>query len=174
MINARRSNYGCPTGQYTEYNCITPSTPSLPPDRAMFYSDASTSFAAVSDGLSNTVMTGEKSHETINWCSNFWYFGPYWGSGTHTSTHLLVWPPTSVNAPASIPNAPWGNRDGTASCERYPRGQYAWVMSSKHPGGINVGMGDGSVRFIKNSINPYTWYALQTIQQGEIISADSY
>jgi prepilin-type N-terminal cleavage/methylation domain-containing protein/prepilin-type processing-associated H-X9-DG protein len=174
MHNARRSNYGACTGQYTEYNCITPTTPSLPPDRGFFYSDAATKFQDVRDGLSNTTMIGEKSSETINWCASFWYFGPYWGAGTHTSTHLLVWPPTSTLAPASTPNAPWGNRDGTASCERYKRGSYAWVMSSAHPGGINVCMGDGSVRFIKDTINPYTWYALQTIRMGETLSADSY
>jgi len=174
MENARRSNYGTCTGQYTEYNCITPTTPNLPPDRAMFYSDSATRFADVKDGLSNTGMIGEKDHTTINWCSSFWYFGPYWGSGTHTSTHLVVWPPTSTLAPASIPNAPWGNRDGTQSCERYKKGTYAWVMSSQHPGGVNLCMGDGSVRFIKNTINPYTWYALQTMQQSEVVSADAY
>jgi prepilin-type N-terminal cleavage/methylation domain-containing protein/prepilin-type processing-associated H-X9-DG protein len=174
MENARRSNYGTCTGQYTEYNCITPSTPNLPADRAMFYSDASVRFADVKDGLSNTGMIGEKDHYTINWCSSFWYFGPYWGSGTHTSTHLVVWPPSSVLAPKSTPNSPWGNQDGTQRCERYKRGTYAWVMSSQHPGGVNLCMGDGSVRFIKNTINPFTWYALQTIGAGEIVSADAY
>jgi prepilin-type N-terminal cleavage/methylation domain-containing protein/prepilin-type processing-associated H-X9-DG protein len=174
LINARRGNYGATTGQYTDYNCLTPKTPDLPGDRGMFYSDAATSFAAVTDGMSNSAMIGEKSHETINWCGDFWYFGPYWGAGAHTSTHLVVWPPSAVNAPASTPNAIWGNRDGTYSCERYKRGSYAWVMSSKHPGGVNLGMGDGSVRFIKDTINPYTWYALQTIQQGEILSSDTY
>jgi len=174
MEAARRSSYGTCTGQYTEYNCLTPTTPSAPPDRAMFYTDYSTGFNEVRDGLSNTAMIGEKSRETINWCSTFWYFGPYWGSGTHTSTHLIVWPPSSTLAPASTPNAPWGNRDGTLSCERYKRGSYAWVMSSRHPGGINLAMGDGSVRFIKNTINPFTWYALQTVQGGEVVSADAY
>jgi prepilin-type N-terminal cleavage/methylation domain-containing protein/prepilin-type processing-associated H-X9-DG protein len=174
MNKARRSNYGTCAGQYTEYNCMTPATPNAPPDRAMFYTDYSTSLADVRDGTSNTAMIGEKSSATINWCAGFWYFGPYWGSGTHTSTHLLVWPPTSANAPASVPNAPWGNRDGTAHCERYKRGGYAWVMSSNHPGGINVCMGDGSVRFIKDTINPYTWYSIQTVQSGEVISADAF
>jgi len=174
MMSARRSNYGTPTGQYTEYNCITPSTPNKPVDPAMFYSDVSTRLADVKDGLSNTVMVGEKSSETINWCSSFWYFGPYWGSGTHTSTHLIVWPPSSTLAPKSIPNAPWGNQDGTAYCEKYKRGSYAWVMSSLHPGGVNVTMGDGSVRFVKSTVNPFTWYALQTIQGSEVISADAY
>ena len=31
---------------------------------------------------------------------------------------------------------------------------------SLHPGGVNVGFGDGSVRFIKNTIANYTWYEL--------------
>jgi prepilin-type N-terminal cleavage/methylation domain-containing protein/prepilin-type processing-associated H-X9-DG protein len=174
MEDARRGNYGTCTGQYTEYNCITPTTPNVPPDRAIFYSDYATGFKDVTDGLSNTAMIGEKDHLTINWCSSFWYFGPYWGSGTHTSTHLLVWPPTSVYATKSTPNAPWGNQDGTQACEQYKTGSYAWVMSSLHPGGVNLCMGDGSVRFIKNTINPYTWYSLQTAAMGEIVSADAY
>ncbi len=45
---------------------------------------------------------------------------------------------------------------------------------SWHPGGINVTMGDGSVRFIKNSINIQTWMALGTKSGGEVFSADSY
>ena len=61
MENARRSSYGTCTGQYTEYNCLTPTTPSAPPDRAMFYSDYSTNFSDVRDGLSNTAMIGEKT-----------------------------------------------------------------------------------------------------------------
>jgi len=145
MENARRSNYGCCSSQYTEYNCITPINPNPPPDRGMFYSDYSTGFKDVTDGLSNTAMIGEKSHQTINWCSSFWYFGPYWGSGTHTSTHLIAYPPSSVSAPKFTPNAAWGNQDGTQACEVYKQGSYAWVMSSLHPGGVNLCMGDGSV-----------------------------
>jgi prepilin-type N-terminal cleavage/methylation domain-containing protein/prepilin-type processing-associated H-X9-DG protein len=45
---------------------------------------------------------------------------------------------------------------------------------SRHAGGINALFGDGSVRFIKNSINPVTWRALNTIAAGEVISSDSY
>ena len=48
------------------------------------------------------------------------------------------------------------------------------VFSSFHPGGINAVFGDGSVKFIKNAINPQIWYSLQTIKGGEIVSADSY
>ncbi len=46
--------------------------------------------------------------------------------------------------------------------------------SSYHPGGVNVGFLDGSVKFIKDSISLSTWGALSTKSGGEIISADSY
>jgi prepilin-type processing-associated H-X9-DG protein len=48
------------------------------------------------------------------------------------------------------------------------------AVRSKHPGGVNVGFADGSVRFIKNSINLYTWRALASAAGGEVISSDSY
>ena len=46
--------------------------------------------------------------------------------------------------------------------------------SSFHSGGVNAGLLDGSVRFIKNSIANNTWWALATKAGGEVISADSY
>jgi prepilin-type N-terminal cleavage/methylation domain-containing protein/prepilin-type processing-associated H-X9-DG protein len=45
---------------------------------------------------------------------------------------------------------------------------------SLHPGGVNTLMADGSVRFIKESINQRTWWTLGTKAGGEVISADSY
>jgi prepilin-type processing-associated H-X9-DG protein len=48
------------------------------------------------------------------------------------------------------------------------------AASSRHPGGANVAFGDGSVRFIKTSVNPKTWAALGTISGGEVISSDAY
>jgi prepilin-type N-terminal cleavage/methylation domain-containing protein/prepilin-type processing-associated H-X9-DG protein len=45
---------------------------------------------------------------------------------------------------------------------------------SYHPGGVNVGMSDGSVKFIKDTVNMRTWWALGTKGNGEVISADSY
>jgi prepilin-type N-terminal cleavage/methylation domain-containing protein/prepilin-type processing-associated H-X9-DG protein len=46
--------------------------------------------------------------------------------------------------------------------------------ASSHPGGINVLMGDGSVRFIKNSINRNIWWGLGTRAGGEVLSSDQY
>jgi prepilin-type N-terminal cleavage/methylation domain-containing protein/prepilin-type processing-associated H-X9-DG protein len=46
--------------------------------------------------------------------------------------------------------------------------------SSYHPGGVNVAFLDGSVRFVKNTVSPITWWGLATKAGGEVISADSY
>ena len=50
----------------------------------------------------------------------------------------------------------------------------AMTASSRHPGGVNTLFGDGSVRFLKNTIALPTYWALGTIAGGEVVSADSY
>ncbi len=45
---------------------------------------------------------------------------------------------------------------------------------SRHPAGVNSLFGDGSVHFMKNSINPMTWVGLGSIRSGEVIGADQY
>jgi len=46
--------------------------------------------------------------------------------------------------------------------------------TSLHPGGVNVAMADGSVRFIKDTVNVQTWWGLGTRAGGEVISSDAY
>jgi prepilin-type processing-associated H-X9-DG protein len=48
------------------------------------------------------------------------------------------------------------------------------TASSRHPGGANIAFCDGSVKFIKSTINYGTWQALGTRNGQEVISADSY
>jgi prepilin-type N-terminal cleavage/methylation domain-containing protein/prepilin-type processing-associated H-X9-DG protein len=45
--------------------------------------------------------------------------------------------------------------------------------SSYHPGGVNVLFMDGSVRFIKNSVNYKPWYAIATPDYGDSVSSDA-
>jgi prepilin-type processing-associated H-X9-DG protein len=60
-----------------------------------------------------------------------------------------------------------------------PSGGYGGVWAaitagSNHPGGVNIGFADGSVRFIKDSVNLTTWWALGSRNLGEVISSDAY
>ena len=45
---------------------------------------------------------------------------------------------------------------------------------SNHAGGVNALMADGSVRFIKDSVNMPVWWSLGTRAGGEVVGADSY
>jgi len=56
-----------------------------------------------------------------------------------------------------------------------PTGRWSIATAtSNHPGGVNVAFADGSVKFIKNSVNLPTWWALGTRSGGEVVSADAY
>ncbi|MFO0949715.1 MAG: DUF1559 domain-containing protein [Isosphaeraceae bacterium] len=46
--------------------------------------------------------------------------------------------------------------------------------SSRHPGGVNTLFGDGSVKFIKDTVSLQTYRAVGTRNGGEAVSADSY
>jgi prepilin-type N-terminal cleavage/methylation domain-containing protein/prepilin-type processing-associated H-X9-DG protein len=46
--------------------------------------------------------------------------------------------------------------------------------SSNHRGGVNMLFGDGSVRFLKDSVSLNTWRAVGTRNGGETVSSDSY
>jgi prepilin-type processing-associated H-X9-DG protein len=57
-----------------------------------------------------------------------------------------------------------------------PQSQHADYnnATSLHAGGVNVLMADGSVKFVKNTINWVTWWAIGTRANGETVSADAY
>jgi prepilin-type N-terminal cleavage/methylation domain-containing protein/prepilin-type processing-associated H-X9-DG protein len=71
---------------------------------------------------------------------------------------------------------PNGQSQGWAYCSNVGSGACSNIsnVDSYHPGGANIGMADGSIRFAKNSVNQPTWWALGTIGGGEVISSDSY
>ncbi len=52
---------------------------------------------------------------------------------------------------------------------------YGWKAArSRHPGGVNLLLGDGRVQFVKDSVSRETWRALGTRAGGEVVSADSF
>jgi prepilin-type processing-associated H-X9-DG protein len=56
----------------------------------------------------------------------------------------------------------------------WPDASFSIGAASNHPGGCNVLFSDGSVRFVKDSIDRMTWWKLGTKAGGEVISADAY
>ena len=44
---------------------------------------------------------------------------------------------------------------------------------SRHIGGVNALLGDGSTRFFRNSIALQTWSAMGTMDGGEVLSGDN-
>ena len=45
---------------------------------------------------------------------------------------------------------------------------------SRHPGGVNGLLCDGSVRYFKDSIALPAWQGLSTMRGGEVLSSDQY
>jgi prepilin-type N-terminal cleavage/methylation domain-containing protein/prepilin-type processing-associated H-X9-DG protein len=66
------------------------------------------------------------------------------------------------DASTYVSNATWGGIGA------------AITATSNHSGGVHVAFGDGSVKFIKDSIDPVTWWALGTRAGKEVISADAF
>jgi prepilin-type processing-associated H-X9-DG protein len=83
--------------------------------------------------------------------------------------------PEADDAPLATGNVGYCNNTGTnPPCIGGLNGQVMLAARSRHPGGVSVGMCDGSVKFIKNSVNPLTYMALSSTQGNEVISADAY
>jgi prepilin-type processing-associated H-X9-DG protein len=103
-------------------------------------------------------VTWAQSNPTTLWT----YGGQWWSAGEYTdSVGNFNLTPNSKTPDCSA----WGT---------YGTGIGFFAARSNHPGGVNVSMTDGSVRFIKDSVGIKTWYSLATRNGGEILSSDSY
>jgi prepilin-type processing-associated H-X9-DG protein len=128
--------------------------------------------AGVTDGLSNTVFVGERTpylsdaewpgvvpnskHFAYNQFASLGTGGAginFDNGGSYVGAHSG---PSIYEVPQVIhpPNSPLGHTD---------------EMYSLHPGGANVLLGDGSVRFLDESIALSTWSALSSRNGGEVI-----
>jgi prepilin-type N-terminal cleavage/methylation domain-containing protein len=84
--------------------------------------------------------------------------------GDVSYTHVM--PPNSISCVFPSLTPPPGNGD-----KNHPHG--ALTATSWHSGGVKAAQLDGSVRFYKNTISNTVWWAVGTINAGEIVSADS-
>jgi len=159
----------------------------------LYYMGSSVRLAEITDGTSNTFMFGERSHQMLvqtqgQSYANDWH---WWTSGNYGDTLFLTLFPLNPQKKVAFSTIGGGGNGST----------FAAAASSQHPGGANFTMCDGSVRFIKDTIqswpaNPATgvptnvfqdanglyynnppqgvYQALSTRAGGEVVSADSY
>jgi prepilin-type N-terminal cleavage/methylation domain-containing protein/prepilin-type processing-associated H-X9-DG protein len=137
-------------------------------------------FAGIQDGLSNTMMSSEivigqnQSGAVLDSRGASWwgYAAGFTGfnSPNSTSPDVLL-PGLCVNG---MNNPPCTVATGGEVGSTYTGLGMTTAPRSRHPGGVNVGMCDGSVRFFKNSINIGVFRSLASTKGGEVISADAY
>jgi len=66
----------------------------------------------------------------------------------------------------------WNGTTETSLYEVGPLGSAP--PNSRHSGGVNEAFADGSVHFMKSSVNPQTWWGLGTRNGGEVVSSDAF
>lgn len=168
-----------PDGMMIEPN-LCGSSPNNPSKlRAIFNVNVYRGTNDIIDGLSNTVMLSEVitgltaavgGTVTKNDKRGIWAY-PWGMQYTHHRTPNTtipdeIWSAVASTGCFSTPEAPCnGNGDAW--------GAEDFAARSRHPGGVNVGLGDGSVRFCPNQIDLGTWQAAASINGGETIQADS-
>jgi prepilin-type N-terminal cleavage/methylation domain-containing protein/prepilin-type processing-associated H-X9-DG protein len=144
-------------------------------NNGVFYLNSRVRNQDIEDGASNTIFLGEKLTDKTE-------LG--WASGTRATLRNTGGPingwglAMAVPAP-NIPNQPAADPDDTT--QPIVPGKAAVVappivggFSSRHPGGANFGLGDGSVRFLKNTVSPRVFGLLGNRADGDLLSSDQY
>jgi len=125
--------------------------------------------SSITDGLSNTLITSEV---VVGQGFDLRGFS-WWFEGAAFEGYLA---PNS-SSPDLMQSQSYCNYpfQGNPPCAAAPSiVAITNAARSRHPGGVNVGLADGSVRYVKDSINLLSWRALCTTRGNEVISSDAY
>jgi prepilin-type N-terminal cleavage/methylation domain-containing protein/prepilin-type processing-associated H-X9-DG protein len=139
---------GIGTGTATVVDTLTP-TSSVSNSSSWFHDSPNGSYIpclALKPNASNLMTANTVS-------GGYWFMGvPDGGSGYY----LHIMPPNMWSCTTNNNNQNGG----------------VWTASSRHAGGVNVLFGDGTVRFVKNSVNSVSWWGVGTRAGGEVVSSD--
>ncbi len=102
------------------------------------------------DEAANICAALDATNLAFQWRSDY---GQHWMQTWHMTLYQHV----------SLPN--------TKSCA-FPPSHCTMPANSAHSNGLNVMMCDGSVRFVNNNINLFTWRALGTRNGGEVFNSN--
>lgn len=177
------NNYYCNQGSQILFGAppTNPADPNfgMPAPDGVFLRDRITGFNDILDGTSNTAMFSEKSSGDFSQGASTPHSDTY-RPGTYPSTPdqaladclacnvadltkqgvsnigapwLWAYHSTSIYFHVAPPNS--------RSC-MYPPGRIMTTAGSYHPGGVNMALCDGSVRFVQDGVNLVTWRHLGT------------
>jgi len=145
--------------------------------------------ATFTDGTSNTVIFGE-AYGTCQGAGSAWFSagGPNPDYvGAPSTTPLVLFMPMMCSQGAVVPANPTiiGNKTplqayGSSPATPCPLFQVAPTLAlcdtgrsqSAHPGGMNVCLGDGSVRFVSGNLSLTTWSQAVDPRDGGTLSSD--
>ena len=128
--------------------------------------------SSVVDGLSNTLFMSEGL--IVDSDSNAGAWGSFLDPRDTTNMFMTLQTPNS-SLPDSIYDSGccWGDPcDGAIPglCIRAPGYDQYRAARSRHTGGVNAGLGDGSIHFFSNTISEDNWVALGSSEGGETAS----
>jgi len=132
---------------------------------APFFRGKAWKLTDIIDGTSNTMLMAEVLQGTKNDLRGF----TWWGPATFFSTHF---PPNST-----IPDQ-MNTGAGANGCNNEPLANLPCTLGpnpgilasrSRHPGGVQVLLGDGSVQFVADQITIVNWRAMSSIRGGETL-----
>jgi prepilin-type N-terminal cleavage/methylation domain-containing protein/prepilin-type processing-associated H-X9-DG protein len=139
----------------------------------VFFLNSIVRYEDITDGTSSTIFIGEKNVEAGD-------LG--WASGTRATLRNAGTPiegPSRLMRGTAMGPVP-GEIEGEDGVEEGaakgspPKPDPVGGFSSNHPGGANFLFGDGSVRFLKQTLNTTVYRHLANRADGEMISASEY
>lgn len=137
-------------------------------NNGIFYRNSKNGFREITDGTSNTLLIGERSRNV----ADATWVGAVPGARTCTNVNWRIQECEPSNSMIMFHTGPSPDRNWVDVPNYKAAGaDDSWSL---HPGVCNFAFCDGSVRTLKETINPKVFTALSTRAGGEVISSDQF